>query len=143
MRQDEREQWCALTLRPYDPEACARDMVAHGELCYALVDRRGEAFCVGGFTQIRPGVYQAWSASVPDAWPAYWREITTQSRRLMRWLLDHGGAHRIEVCALVTRTQAQDWYHRGLGMRPDGVIRGYYSNGQGAVSYALVKENLP
>ncbi len=143
MREDEREQWSAMANRPYCPELCAKDMCASGEFAYALVDRQGSAFCVGGFVRLRPGVYQAWAACSEDAFPTYWREITRHARNLMRQLLTVGDAHRIEICSLVTRPAALDWYHRGLGMRPDGVIRGYYSNGQGAVSYALVKENLP
>lgn len=143
MREDEREQWSAMANRPYCPELCARDMAASGEFSYALVDRQGAAFTVGGFNRLRPGVYQAWAASTDEAFPYYWREITTIARKIMRDMLDKGVAHRIEVCSLVTRSKALDWYHRGLGMRPDGVIRGYYSNGEGAVSYALVKENLP
>lgn len=139
MRQDEREQWSAMANRPYCPNLCAKDMCASGELSYALIDRAGSAICVAGFIPLRPGVYQVWGAFTEEAFPKHWRAITRETRRLMAGLMKQG-AHRIEVCSLVTRTAALDWYHRGLGMRPDGVIRGYYSNGEGAVSYALVKE---
>lgn len=139
MREDECAQWCALTgFEHYNPDLAARGLAVLTGPSFSLVDDQGLPYCVGGFEPIRPGVYQTWMAGTDAGWVHHWREITKQSRRLMDDLLAHD-AQRIQTYALASRTQAHEWYSRGLKQTFEGVHRRFFADGQDAVCYARVR----
>lgn len=141
MRPDEREQFVAFTgVERYDANMAARSYVLSGGLAYALIDRQDKPFAIGWFEELRPGVWEVTGIGTPDGWKRYWRAITKQSRMRMDDLIA-GGAHRIQILALASRTDAHRWYERGLGMQREGVLRGYCANGDDAVIYARVRES--
>jgi len=139
LRPDEREQFAAMTGKPYDPEIAAQTyIVAHG-LKYVLVSRDGLPVAAGCFEYLRDGVLETWGIGTPDAWVRYWRAITKVCRRQIDQLLDTG-THRIQITALASRTAAHEWYIRGLGMTREGVLKGYCADGRDAVVFARTKE---
>lgn len=142
MREDEIAQYLALTgLTEYDPDVCTRTVLrVMGEVNFCLLDSDGLPYCVGGFDEIRPKVWQTWMMGTPDGWDKHWREITKASRRLMDNLLASGRAHRVQCYALATRTQAQEWYKRGLKMDFEANVRKLFADGQDGVCYVKVKE---
>ena len=143
MREDERDQWKAWQDRAeYNPSACYYDMVAQGEAAWALVNERGIAFYVGGFSNLRPGVWQTWAAGTQAGWDAHWKAITRHSRRAILQVLASGRAHRIEICSLASRVEAGRWY-ASLGLRPEGCHARYFADGRDAVCYAITKEPTP
>lgn len=143
MRPDEREQWCAFRgLDQYDPEACARDMLAHGPASWTLIDQQGQPFFVGGFTNQRPGVWTCWAAGTPDGWAKHWRTITRVCRSEIDILMADS-AHRIEIISLAVRTETAEWYVRGLGMTEQALLRGYAADGRDAICYARTAEKRP
>lgn len=137
MRPDERLQFAAFAgLAEYDPEVAARAYVLTAGLAYCLVDRDGFPFAIGGFYELRPGVWETWGIGTPEGWDRHWFAITRECRRRMRALLANG-AHRIQIIALASRTQAHAWYEDGLGMQFEGRLRGYCGNREDAFMYAL------
>jgi RimJ/RimL family protein N-acetyltransferase len=142
MREDERDQYRAWTgAAAYDMRACYQDMLAKGEATWALLDRRGAAFYVGGLSNLRPGVFECWAAGTPEGWAAHWRAITRHTRRVLDATLGNG-VHRIEIVSLAERTAAGAWYAR-LGLVAEGRLRRYFADGRDAIIYAKVKEPLP
>lgn len=139
LRPDEREQFTAFTgMDDYNPNVAARAWILTGGLAYTLIDRDGRPFALGWFEQIRPGVWETSGIGTPEGWARHWRAITKESRRRMAALFA-GGAHRIQIVALASRTEAHGWYERGLQMQREGVLRGYCANGADAVIYARTR----
>lgn len=135
MRADEREQFVALSgLAEYDPDVCARVCAAIPGPAWAYVDGDGYPVLLGGFEPIRPGVYEGWHMATEDGWQRYGRQFHRLCIRLMRDLFA-SGAHRIQTCALVSRTAAHTWYER-IGMAREGVLNGYCADGQAAIMFA-------
>ncbi len=141
MREDEREQFCAFTgMMQYDANVAARAYVNTPGVAYALADGRGLAFAIGGFEPVRPGVYATWGIGTPEGWANYGWAITRECRRRFKAYFA-SDAHRIELTALASRTQAHDWYERGLGMRREGVHTHYAADGSDAITFAATREN--
>jgi hypothetical protein len=136
MRADEQAQWCALTGRgEYDADLCARGMAAIGGVSWCLYGRDGRPFCAGGFEEVRPKVWQTWMAGTDEGWKRHWRTITKEARRCMAGLFAHG-AQRIQTYALASRTEAHEWYRRGLLQDYEGTHRAFFADGQDGVCYA-------
>lgn len=137
MRKDEIEQFLAITGdTDYDPDDCARMVIrSMGEINFALLDSDGMAYCVGGYDEVRPKVWQTWMVGTHEGWETNWRTITKASRRTMDYLLESGRANRIQCYSLPTRTMAQEWYKRGLGMVLEGTVKNMFADGQDAVCY--------
>lgn len=141
MRPDEIEQYVAFTgADAYSPNAAATSYVMSAGLAYALIARDDRPVAVGWFEQVRPGVWSTTGIGTLDGWARHWRAITKQARRRMQDLFDRG-AHRIQIVSLASRVQAHRWYERGLGMRCEGVLRGYAANGADAVIHARLRED--
>lgn len=135
MRPDERAQFVALSgLADYDAEAAARALTCITGPAWVAVDDDGRAVLAGGFDPLRPGVYEAWLAGSLEDWQAHGRSFTRICARAIKQLLA-GGAHRIQTCALATRTEAHAWYE-ALGFVREGVLRGYGAHGEDFVMYA-------
>lgn len=141
MREDERDQFCALNrLDAYDADAAARQLAGLPGPSFALLGPDGMPVAAGGFVSVRPGVYQSWMVGTEDGWAAHWRDLTKSCRRVMDFLLQDGDCHRIETVCLASRTKAGRWYMKGLGERFEGVQRGWFPDGRDAAWYAKVKE---
>lgn len=139
LRPDEREQFVAFTgMDGYNPNVAARAWILTGGLAYTLIDRDDRPFALGWFEQIRPGVWETSGIGTPDGWAQHWYAITRECRRRMAYLFENG-AHRIQIVALASRTQAHGWYERGLQMQFEGTLRGFCANGADAVIYARLK----
>lgn len=134
MRSDERAQFAALSGMPYTPDVCARALANTAGPHFALVDAAGYPVLLGGFEPQRPGVYEGWLAGTDEGWAQHWRAITLHCNRRLRALF-LGGAHRVQLTALATRTGAIEWYERGLKMTCEGTRPGYCADGSDAVMY--------
>jgi hypothetical protein len=134
---DEREQFEAFTGNPYDP----------GQVAAAFSLRAGPSWVitadeipivVAGFDLIRPGVWQDWLFSTPQAWDAqHWRSVTKICRKAMDALL-RGDAHRLQCVSLASRIHAHRWY-RPLGLELEGTLRGYGVNGEDALMFSRLR----
>lgn len=139
MRPDEIAQYLALTGLPeYVPDVAARSLVASPGSQFVMVGRDGLPVLVGGFAPVRRGVFEGWLAGTPQGWANHWRAMTKVCRGLMDDLLANG-AHRIETFALASRAPAHEWYERSLLMQREGVLRGYFADGQDAIVFARTK----
>lgn len=138
MRSDEVQQYLALTGLPeYVSDVAARSLIASTGSQFVMVDRGNMPVLVGGFCPVRDGVFEGWLAGTEDGWEHHWRAMTKVCRGLMDDLLA-SGARRIETFALASRTQAHEWYERSLLMQREGVLRGYFADGQDAVVFSRV-----
>lgn len=139
MRSDEVQQFLAMSgLLEYVPDVAARAWVMTPGPTFALIDRTNRAVAVAGFCPVRPGVYEAWAAAPMEGWDRYWRAFTKACRRRMDELLARD-AHRIQICALASRTQAHDWYVKGLKMTREGLHEKFCADGSDAVMFARVR----
>lgn len=140
MRADEIAQYLALTGLPqYVPDVAARALLSSGGQAFVLVDRAGLPVLIGGFAPVRRGVFEGWLAGTEKGWTKHWRAMTKVCRRLMDDLFAQGDAHRIETFALASRVEAHAWYERSLLMPREGVMKGYFCDGQDAIVFARVK----
>jgi hypothetical protein len=96
-----------------------------------------EAFTGEAFNQLRPGVWQDWMFSTPEAWSKHWRGVTKIARRVMDFMLQ-GEAHRLQCVSLASRIHAHRWY-RPLGLEQEGTLRGYGVNGEDAIMFARLR----
>lgn len=136
--EDEREQYEAFTGEKFDPEyVAAVYSLRPGPAWVGVVD--GTPIAVAGFDMIRPGVWQDWMFSTPDAWTAHWREVTKLVRRTMGLMLQEG-AHRLQCVSLASRIHAHRWY-RPLGLELEGTLRGYGVNGEDALMFARLRKS--
>lgn len=143
MRDDEIAQWLALTgAADYNPDLCARGFLALTGPAFVLVGPDNLPVVAGGFEPIRPGVYQTWMAGTTAGWAKHWKAITRHSRRLVDGMLRDGVAQRVQTYALASRTAAHTWYERGLGQTFEGVHRSFFADGQDAVCYARIVEDV-
>lgn len=140
MRSDEVQQYLALTGLPeYVPDVAARALAATPGPQFVLVGPDGLPVLVGGFAPVRNGVYEGWLAGTQEGWDKHWRAMTKVARGLMLDIINNGRAHRVETCALVSRVAAHAWYERGLKMRRDGLLPGYFANGEDGVMFSLTR----
>ena len=138
MRPDEVDQFEALTAQAYNAEIAARVFLGLTGPAYALVDEAGIPQILGGFEPSSPGVFRPWLAGTMAGWHAHWAMLTRFCRRRVDALLA-AQARRIEVFALADRTQAHEWYRRGLGMTYEGTHKAWFTDGRDAVCYAKVR----
>lgn len=138
MREDEREQFCALAYQDkYDADFAARMFIAKNGPNFCLVDNQGLALCAGGFEPIAPGIFQSWMLGSYEGWKN-WRAITKGSRWLMGVLLSTG-ASRLQGSCLSSRTEALEWFRRGLGMDYEGTSKGFGFHGEDMMNFAVVR----
>lgn len=141
MRPDEIAQHCALRGIPvsqYDPEQAVRSLAAQNGMEFAMVAANGAPIAAGGFDYLRPGVFECWAIGTPAGWQVHWRPLTTYCRQLIDELL-RTDAHRVQTVALASRTAAHEWYERGLRMQREGVLRGFFSDGQDGIMFAKTR----
>jgi hypothetical protein len=138
MRPDEIEQFLALSgLREYDPDVAARAFAMTAGPTFVLVEADNKPVILGGFEPKRRGVYEAWLAGTMEGWDKHWRRITRECMRQMDTLLTVG-AHRIEVCALASRTRTHAWYER-IGFVREARLTGYCADGSDAIMFARTR----
>ena len=137
--EDEREQYRAFAGEDYDPATMAAAYFLRDCPKWVLVGESGP-LVIGGFDMIRPGVWQDWLFSTPEAWsPPYWRSVTKACRRVMDGMLN-SQAHRLQCLSLASRTRAHEWY-RPLGLRLEGTLREYGVNGEDALMFARLRSS--
>jgi len=140
MRPDEIAQYLAMTgADEFDSDAAARAMAASRGATFVGVDAANKPIMAGGFEPLRPGVFELWAVGTTEGWEKHWRTITLTCNRLIRDTFA-GGAHRVQIVALASRTQAHDWYERGLKLRREGEHPGFFADGQAGITFARVKE---
>lgn len=139
MRPDEIAQYLALTgLTQYDPELAARAFLSIQGPSFTIVGADDLPACCGGFEQTRPGIWQPWMCGTMDGWERHWRFMTKATRRVMRHLFSQG-ARRIETYSLASRTEAHEWYARGMQQQCEGVLRQWFTDGQDAMLHSCVR----
>lgn len=136
MRPDEVAQWCALTGRGYSADAMVRALA--NLPADVLVGRDNMPVLAGGIDTLRPGVGEAWMIGTLDGWAQYGVAITRWGRKILTSALA-SGFHRVQTVALESRTAAHEWYERGLGMRREAVLPGYFADGQSGVMFAKTR----
>lgn len=142
MRPDERDQYVALSGAVlYDFERAAASLYATGGVRFLLVSGAGERLAVGGFEDIRPGVWRSWLVATPAAWGRHWRSLTEASRFVADCLFEDG-AHRIEDVMLADRERAGWWCQRGLGMQLDGILPNYAADGRDVAVYSRTRKQI-
>jgi hypothetical protein len=139
MRPDEIAQFLAMSgMREYVPDIAAKAWINSPGPAFVVVDRDNKPLAVSGFTPVHDGVYEAWAAAPLRTWQRHWRAVTKYCVRQMSALLE-ADAHRIQICALATRTEAHAWYEKGLHMTREGLLRAYCADGSDAVMFARVR----
>lgn len=114
MRPDEIEQFLAFydhaTYKPTDFVAWVNSLRGPA---FTVLEPNGLPAVCGGFFYYEPGTWRTWMMGTTRGWGSSWRSITKASR----WLFDgmlRIGAERLQTTVLPSRTQAMEWYVRGL-----------------------------
>lgn len=134
--EDEREQFEAFSGEKFDPERIAAAYSLRAGPSWVLT-ADGFPLLVAGFDMIRPGVWQDWLFSTPEAWDRHWRTVTKYCRRAMDAML-RSGAHRLQCVSLASRIHAHRWY-RPLGLELEGTLRGYGVHGEDALMFSRLR----
>jgi hypothetical protein len=133
---DEREQYEAFSGRTFNAEEIAAMFALKvGPAWVLTVDEA--PIVIAGFDMLRPGVWQDWLFSTPEAWEKHWRLVTKVSRKVMDAMLQTE-AHRLQCVSLASRIHAHRWY-RPLGLELEGTLRGYGVNGEDALMFARLR----
>lgn len=147
MRPDEIEQHMAIagadkSVEDYNPRVAALGFVNIDGVGFFLLDRHDMPCAAGGYgiDQYMPGVWQSWMVGTEQGWKDNWRDITKATRWIMSELMT-GGARRLETSVTASRTHAQDWYTKFLGMTFEGVRRSYCASGEDVLLYSMTKED--
>ena len=139
MRDDERAELLAFTgAKAYDAEVAARGFMSTPGLKFTLLGPDGYPDAAGGVEEVRAGVWQAWMVGSVLGWSRSWRSMT----KACRWLADglfEGGARRLQVHALSSRTLAARWY-ASCGLKHEGTMRGYGAGGEDVSIFARLAE---
>lgn len=133
---DEIEQFEAFAGEPYDPDRVAAIYSLKGGPAWVMT-ADDKPIAIAGFDQVRPGVWQDWMFSTPEAWSDHWRALTRQCRKGMDAML-RTEAHRLQCVSLATRTRAHRWYGV-LGLEQEGPLRRYGAAGQDAIMFSRVR----
>ena len=139
LKDDERRQFEALSGEPYMPDYWASRLYAAPGPKLGCIGRDGLPVAVGGYTFVRPGVWDMWMLSTPHAWPKSVVEITRGVLNSM-YILAAKGAHRIECVSLADRFMAHKWY-RALNLRRESPIPQWGANGEDAIQFAWVRDH--
>ena len=138
-RQDEKDQYEAL-IGPWDYEEAALGFHTRDGVKFGLMDDNHIVVCAGGWEHVIPGVWQSWMIGTDENWKKYWRSITKHSRKVMDALIDDG-ARRLQTGALSSRTEACEWYIRGLKMQYEGTVKNFGFNGEDMDTFVRFQEN--
>lgn len=135
--QDQRDQVEALTGSKFDPDRIAADnfMVPGPKWVIKAADK---PIVVGGYVNLRQGVWQDYMLTTPEAFAEHWFGITRVCRRIMTAMFVSGQAHRLQCIALASRKEVFPWYGT-LGMNFEGTLNGYAANGADCVMFAKVR----
>jgi len=107
-----------------------------------VVKRDGVPLVVGGFSPLRPGVWQDFLLTTKEAWePANAFRVTLACRRVMDAMFKSGQAHRIQCVVpesrVSSRPELEKWY-KVLGYKKEATLHGYCANGYAAAVYSRV-----
>lgn len=139
MRTDEIEQYVAFSeTQEWNPEVAAAAFIAQRGLKFTILGPDGYPAASGGYFPVHAGVMQSWMCGTEDGWRTSWRAITQGCRWLADGLFDGGGTRRLQTIALASRTQAHEWYERGLGMRREGTFRQATPRGEDVAHFARI-----
>lgn len=145
MREDEIVQYLALTdATEYDFQVAARGFINMPGVKFSLVavEEGGPfVYCIGGFSEVKKGVWQSWMAGTDWGWQHRWRTITKASLWLREKLFEEGLARRVQTTALASRTQALEWYEKSLHLKPEGIWAEYGSNGEDVACYSMTRRD--
>lgn len=140
LEDEQRLQWEALEGVEYDPEALCLDVASKPGPKWALVDKDGHAFAVGGFVSIADGVWQDWLLTTSAAWTLYPLVTTKACRQMVDALLDGEDARRVQAMVLANREKVRAWY-RTIGYEHEGTLRAYAPSGEDVVIYGKVSKH--
>lgn len=154
MRADEIEQYLALTGAPeYDFQVAARGFinmpgpkvslmttVDAGLQAIIASDSPPIVYCIGGYSEVIPGVWQSWMAGTDWGWRNRWRSITKASLWLREELFK-GGARRVQTTALASRVGAIEWYEKALHLKHEGTWAEYGVNGEDVACYSMTRRD--
>ena len=135
---DEIEQYISMTGEDWVVDKVAADLYQKEGIKFVLLED-DEPLVAGGFDYISPGVWQTWMLAKDDVWNVYGKEITRHCRKIMDELLN-SHARRIQCWALASRTQACEWYEKGLKMERESTLRQYGVNGEDVAVYVKLRE---
>jgi hypothetical protein len=136
---DQREHWSAMTGQSYDIDAAALGAYMQAGPKW-VIHANSRPIVFGGFVPKRPGVYQDFLLSTPEAFlPECYFGVTRICRRLMDGMLK-GGVHRLECYVPVPRVtpKLHKWYAT-LGYNKEALLHGYCASGADAFCYSRVR----
>jgi hypothetical protein len=134
---DEIAQYEAFSGLDWDSGEVAAGLHRAPGVKYALLGADNLPIAAGGYTPVVTGTWESWMLVPSPAWK-FAKSITREARSFADRMLAES-ANRLETIVLADREAVRMWYERGLGMRAEGVKRGYGANGEDAVMYARVK----
>jgi hypothetical protein len=138
-RNDEIEQYEALTGVEWDADRMAVDLFGRDGVRAVLLASSGEPIVAGGWQPVRPGCYESWMIGTYANWDAHWRAITRYSRRMMDVVLGAPENRRLQTQALASRVKACEWYVRGLGMHHEFTMPQAGAGGEDVAMFARLK----
>jgi hypothetical protein len=141
-RDDEKQQYEAIVGEWHIDDVVHGFWVKPG-VKFSLIDSKtDECVCIGGWEPVIPGVYQSWMVGTDPHWCGYWRSITKWSRKVMGKMFSELDARRLQTNALASRTQAIEWYLRGLKLKPEGIWRDFGLNGEDVAAFSRTAEDF-
>lgn len=139
-REDEVQQYEAL-IGPWSPDVAANEFWMNQGPKWLLYNEEGPVVA-GGYIPVISGVYQTWMVGTLEGWQQYWFSITRAVRKLQKIMLTEGYARRLQTSAIEERKMACHWYTKGLGLKYEGTMYQFGTNGENMVNYAILREDI-
>jgi hypothetical protein len=141
LRPDEIQQLVILSgATEYDFEIAARGWINMPGPKFTLM-RDGKPYCIGGFHEVVPGVWQSWMAGTDEGWSKHAKSITRGALWLRENIIDNvPNARRFQTTVLSCRAQATEWYERHLGLKYEGTAKDFAVEGLDIAWYAITRK---
>ncbi len=135
--EDEQRQFAALSGVPFDADNAAINCQLAPGPKWVMLAEDGKPLAVGGYSQIRKGVWQSWMLAPESSWESHGTEITEHVNTVRKQMQKQG--HRLQTLVLSDRAKARAWYGR-IGLEHEGTLRAYGANGENIEMYSTITE---
>lgn len=136
--EDEAEVYREMTGQEFYAEDVAAQLWCGGGQRWTFWETVGNfAAAVGGYSEVRPGVWASWFMATPEAW-ARGSQITERVAEIVQFVLDQPDVRRLETVTLASRAKARAWYER-IGLHYESTACKASASGQDLVTYVALR----
>lgn len=133
--EDEVRQFEAMSGQKYDADEAAISCHMASGPKWVMLSEEGKPLAIGGYSPVRPGVWQSWMLVPESSWESHGTEVTEHVNTVRKQMQEQ--AHRLQTYVLSDRAKARAWYGR-IGLEHEGTLRAFGANGEDFELYSTM-----